>query len=368
MSIVGLPDGESVNARPWSGSRLPERILAVRLHALGDTVLTLPYLNALRRGLPEATLDFLTREEVGDIPRSVVLFDRVHEIGGGRDPRRMTMSALALVPALRGRRYDVVVDLQRSRISRIVRVLLNPPSWSEFDRLSPRLAGERTRATIEAIGLGRLTVRPDLTVRNEDAGLPQLNSAGWDGASDLLVLNPAGGFPGRRWPLAGYVRFAELWLDRVSPETQFVVLGTAALAPRSRHLKERLGDRLLDLVGCTAPDVAFALLRRTALVLSEDSGLMHMAWVAGAPTLALFGASRGAWARPHGSHSGWVRACARPDGTCIDGSCREGLPGCLSRLPAEAVIERAQELLREAESRANVIYSDGLAHAPPLDS
>ena len=340
MSIVGLPDGESVNARPWSGSRLPERILAVRLHALGDTVLTLPYLNALRRGLPEATLDFLTREEVGDIPRSVVLFDRVHEIGGGRDPRRMTMSALALVPALRGRRYDVVVDLQRSRISRIVRVLLNPPSWSEFDRLSPRLAGERTRATIEAIGLGRLTVRPDLTVRNEDAGLPQLNSAGWDGASDLLVLNPAGGFPGRRWPLAGYVRFAELWLDRVSPETQFVVLGygrarsqvlSSEGAPRRPVAGPGRVHRSRRGVCAPAPHRARAI-----------GGFRVDAHGLGRRRTDARPLRRPAEARGRGPTAAIRGGCARArgrTGTCIDGSCREGLPGCLSRLPAEAVIE-----------------------------
>lgn len=89
-------------------------MLAIRLHALGDTVLTLPYLHALRRVMPHAELDFLTRREVADIPRGITLFDRVFEISGGRDARRILMSALALVPRLSRRRYDVVLEDRKS--------------------------------------------------------------------------------------------------------------------------------------------------------------------------------------------------------------------------------------------------------------
>ncbi|HSR43189.1 MAG TPA: hypothetical protein VLL48_13470, partial [Longimicrobiales bacterium] len=153
-------------ARPWRREDPPARVLAIRLHALGDTVLTLPYLHAVRRLLgPDVTLDFLTREEVADIPRSVVLFDRVYAIGGGRNSRAQALSAAALLPRLWLSRYQVVLDLQRSRLSRAVRMALAPGAWSEFDRFSPRLAGERTRATIEAAGLGPLDVRADLELR-----------------------------------------------------------------------------------------------------------------------------------------------------------------------------------------------------------
>jgi ADP-heptose:LPS heptosyltransferase len=140
------------------------------------------------------------------------------------------------------------------------------------------------------------------------------------------------------------------------------------LAPMARHLKVPLGDRLIDLVGRTDAVEAFALLRRASLVVTEDSGLMHMAWVAGAPTLGLFGASSGARTRPHGSHSDWVRACERADGACIDGTCLEGSRSCLARLPAEIVIKRAQALMSAVAGKQPVIYADGRAYAPPMDA
>src|SRR5688572_28418627 len=236
---------DRVASRPWRSAAPPARILAIRLQAFGDTVLTLPYLSALRRLLPDATLDFLTREEVSDLPKCLTLFDRVFEIGGARRARYQLLSALRLTPALRRRRYDIVIDLQCNHISRVVRRLLSAPAWSEFDRFSPRLAGERTRLTIDAIGLGPLDVIPDLVLRDRAAGARVLREAGWDGTGDLVVLNPAGAFPGRNWPLDAYVQFARLWRERAP--ARFVILGQKPLAERAAYLNAQLRDDVIDL-------------------------------------------------------------------------------------------------------------------------
>lgn len=355
-SRPAVPEREPIVASLWRGPTSPSRLLAIRLEALGDTVLTLPYLSALHRLLPAARLDFLTREEVADVPKSVVLFDRVFEIGGGRNQQRQLLSALTRVPRLWSRRYDVVIDLQRNRISRIVRRLLNPVSWSEFDRFSADLAGERTRRTIEAVGLGQLRVRPDLKVKVPHAGVHKLRSAGWDGESDLVVLNPAGAFRDRNWPLSGYVEFAHGWAERSVRPVQFLLLGLRTIAEKARFIQRALGRQAIDLVGRDTAGEAFAILRRATLVISEDSGLMHMSWVAGTPTIGLFGASRWVWARPHGNYSELVRTCRRTDGDCMDGTCREGTPHCLAQLQPAPVVELGLRLLARVTTQPKVIY------------
>jgi ADP-heptose:LPS heptosyltransferase len=356
-----------VRASPWRGDDDPERVLAVRLHALGDTVITLPYLNALRRRLPRAKIDLLTRHEVAGIPRSLVLFDEVHEIGGGRDQRRIWLSALSLLPRLRRRRYDVVFDLQRNRLSRVVRHALRPAAWSEFDRTSPRLAGERTRTTIEAVGLGQLDVWADLEPRQPELGMDRLRAAGWNGVDDLVVLNPAGLTPARHWPTRAWGDFAERWAAGSPRPARFVLLGLPSLEPRARVLVERLGERALDLVGRTSAAEAFCIVRRAALVLSEDSGLLHMAWVAGVPTFGLFGASSSVWARPHGSRSAYVATCRRGHGACVQGTCLEGPPNCLERLSADEVVGRARALVERQPSPPSALHVGGHLFAPPLD-
>lgn len=325
-----VPDSDPIVARPWPGPPPPSRILAIRLQALGDTVITLPYLQALRRAVPGVGLDLLTCKEVADIPRSVVLFDRVFAIGGGRAFKWQLLSALTLIPALWARRYDIVIDLQRNRISRLVRQILRPQAWSEFDRFSPALAGERTRATIEAVGLGSLYVLPGPELKAPGAGLDKLRSAGWDGASDLVVLNPAGAVPDRNWPIENYVEFCRMWTERRQGSVQFLLLGDRRIQAKAVHLRHAVGERVIDLTNQTTPSEAFAILRRATLVLSEDSGLMHMSWVNGVPTVALFGASRWVWAQPHGNYSALISMCREPDGRCMDGTCRAGQPHCLA--------------------------------------
>ena len=74
-------EAPAVVCKPLRGGTPPRRILAMRFQALGDTIITLPYLQSLRRRFPEAELHFLTREEVSAVPRAVQLFDRVIALG-----------------------------------------------------------------------------------------------------------------------------------------------------------------------------------------------------------------------------------------------------------------------------------------------
>jgi len=331
--------------RRWKIDRPPRRVLAIRLQAMGDLVITLPYLQQLRHSLaPGSTLDLLTRQEVESIPRSLELFDRVYALGGERDLKRQLFWTALLIPRLILNRYELVLDLQNNIISRIVRQAVQPLAWSQFDRWSPNPAGERTRRTIEAAGLGPCPPQFGFELKNPALGLDLLQACGWEPGQDLLVLNPAGAFPSRNWPLDRYGEFGRIWLDQF-PETRFLVLGTADLARKVDRFSQPLGDRLINLAGKTTPAEAFALLQRVQLALSEDSGLMHMAWVSGIPTLALFGSTRSDQARPLGPHSQYLDSTDLPCGSCMQENCRFGDVHCLTRYSAEQVFEKALALL-----------------------
>lgn len=173
---------------------------------------------------------------------------------------------------------------------------------------------------------------------------------------ELVVLNPAGAFPGRHWPIENYAEFCRVWARRSSRQVKFLLMGLRRMAPRAEELGRRIGPAAINLVGRDTAEEAFNFLRQAALVVSEDSGLMHLSWVAGAPTLGLFGASRGAWAAPHGNYCELVRACDQPDGTCMDGTCRATTATCLSRLAPKTVVDVASRLLDRIPDRRRVIY------------
>ena len=332
-----------MNSRPWRQTEQPSSILAIRLQAMGDVTITLPYLRALSGLLPHAEIDLLTRREDADLPRAVRLFRHVDEVGGGRSERRQLLAAAVLVPKLRARRYPVVIDLQNNRASRLLRRALAPRAWSAFDRESPMSAGERTRRTIEAAGFSLGRVDWSLPLRDPDAGLDLLRREGWDSGRDLVVLSPAGAFVTRNWPIDRYVGFAELWQRR--HPAQFAVLGLTSLGPKAALLSAGLGGRLLNLAGLTTPAQALAIVQHATLVLTEDCGLMHMAWASGVPTLALFGSSRYDWSAPLGEHSACLHSGDLPCGACMEPDCRFGDVHCLTRYTAEHIVAEAERLL-----------------------
>lgn len=321
------------------------KILAIRLQAVGDVVITLPYLNSLKRRYPDARIDFLTREETAPIPRSLLLFSRVFSIGGGRSFKRRCLSTLFLLPSLLRRGYDAVLDLQNDEISRFVTRALRPRARCLFDKTSPLPAGERTRLAIEDAGLGPVGIDTDLKQRGRgrvDELLAEVPVAARD---RVVILNPAGAFPSRNWPLASYAAFARAFQELDPRPVKFLVLGLPALRAKAEFLRSQLDGGLVDLSGRTTPDEAFALVRRADLVLSEDSGLMHMSWVNGVPTLALFGSSRGDWSRPLGDRSLCLDSSDLECRFCMEAECRYGDVRCLTRRDPKEVASLAMRLL-----------------------
>lgn len=327
-------------------------MLVIRLQALGDVVVTLPFARALRQRFPGSELDFLTRVEVAEAVKAVSFLDRVYVLGGGRSERRQLAVSGGLILRLLRRRYDVVVDLQNTRLSRWLRGWLRVGAWSAFDRVSPLSAGERTWRTIEAAGLGLGEVRPGFPLKDPERGVDKLRREGWAPGEELVVLNPAGAFPSRHWPVAHYAGFARLW--RARRPARFLLMGLPGVRARSDALKRAIGEHAIDLVGRTDVAEALALIRRARLVVSEDSGLMHMAWVSGVPTIALFGSSRSDWGRPLG-HGVCLDSRDLPCGTCLAAECRYGDVHCLTRYSPERVAEEAETLLARAATQDAVL-------------
>ncbi len=327
---------------------MPRRILAIRLQAMGDMIITLPYLQQLKKMLPAGTrLDLFTREEVEAIPKSIFLFDKVYSIRGGRNVKKQFFYTGLLLPKLLLRRYDVIIDLQHNIVSRFVSKLLMPKAWSVFDRFSAIAAGESTRLTIEAIGLGTCYAdNAGFNFKNEnDDTNEMLISNGWDGKSKLVVLNPAGAFSTRNWPIENYIGFAERWLEQF-PQTQFLMIGVNTIAEKASTVKSKLGNKLIDLVNKTTAVQAFRIIQKVQFVLSEDSGLMHMSWVSGIPTLALFGSTKAYRATPLGKQSLLLHSSDLPCGNCMLEICKYGDTHCLTRYTTQFVFEKAIGLIK----------------------
>lgn len=308
-------------------------------------MITFPYIQGVKNLFPEAEIDFLTREESESIPKAISLFSSVHILKGGRSTRWQAFHAVIMGIFLR-KKYDVVVDLQNNRISKIVMQLVKPLAWSLFDRISPIAAGERTAKAISQVGFKKMIPDYSFTLVDPVSGSDLLKNAGWSENQMLIVLNPAGFLTSRNWPLDSYVKFAKLWLQQYS-NCRFLILGIDRIKDKSEYLHQQLGPALIDLVGKTSPSEAFSIIQKAALVLTEDSGLMHMAWISGKATVALFGSSRSDWSRPLGPHSVCLNSSDLECGECMQPECKYGDVRCLTRFTPEIVFNRARRLLIE---------------------
>jgi ADP-heptose:LPS heptosyltransferase len=141
------------------------------------------------------------------------------------------------------------------------------------------------------------------------------------------------------------VRFARAFQELDSRPVKFLVLGLPGLKGKAEYLRSELDGSLLDLVGRTTAEEAFRLVGRADLVLSEDSGLMHMSWVLGIPTLALFGSSRGDWSRPLGQRSLCLDSSDLECRFCMEAECRFGGVRCLTRRTPQEVAKVAFSLM-----------------------
>jgi heptosyltransferase-2 len=91
---------EVIQCTPWAKNMKPKKILAIRFQALGDLMITLPYLQSLKEQIPDVEIHLLTRSEVSEIAKNITLFEKVFSIGGGRNAKIQFLLSLLLMPYL----------------------------------------------------------------------------------------------------------------------------------------------------------------------------------------------------------------------------------------------------------------------------
>ncbi|HTS94601.1 MAG TPA: glycosyltransferase family 9 protein [Stellaceae bacterium] len=275
-----------------------ERILVIKLGALGDVVQALGPMAAIRRHHADARIVLLTSAPfVGFLGRSPY----VDEVWLDERPRLIDLPGiLRLRRRLRAGRFARVYDLQTSDRSSFYHRLMGPgarPEWSGIARgASHRHADperermhtlERQRNQLRLAGIAEVPL-PDLSWADADLhafGLPERYA--------VLVPGGAPHRPEKRWPIERYRALAELLDARgVMPLTiggaAERALGTAIPAAR-------------DLTGRTSFAEVAAIGRRALSAVGNDTGPMHLLVAAGVPATVLFsGASDPALTAPRG--------------------------------------------------------------------
>jgi heptosyltransferase-2 len=145
-----------------------------------------------------------------------------------------------------------------------------------------------------------------------------------------VVFCPGAKFgPAKRWP-----HFRELAL--MLEHERIVVLGTAEDRDTADEIVRAAGDRVTDLTGKTSLTEAAAIMAGARAVVSNDSGLMHLAGFIGVPVIGIFGSTSPVWTRPLGCKT-VVLASGEECSPCFRRTCRYGHYRCQEGIRPETV-------------------------------
>lgn len=338
----------------------PDQILLVAVNWLGDLVLTLPALSAVRRRFPRASLSILVRRDLASFfdgalwPGEVIPFER----GGRSMSLRLLLRTAAL---LRARRFDLAVLLPNNFESALLAALARIPCRAGFSRDGRGwLLTHRARATREVLELhqasyflsmleGTLGI-PAEPVDGSLVASPERREAmrGWlqtqrrrPGGKLVALAAGASYGPAKQWPADHYSDLIDLLSEHYDAEC--VLVG----AKEERALCERVaaGSRAGALVAAGETDIgeAMALLSVCDAFVGNDSGSMHLAGALGVPTVGLFGSTDPKRTGPLGPRA---RTIYRPleCSPCLARRCRFGHTRCLTQIRPEEVLDELQAL------------------------
>lgn len=347
-------------------------LLVLRYRFIGDTILTVPFLRNLRRAYPGARIDLVVAPYSSDVLRGIPYVDElivydpptIHADSGGR--HRTLLSKARFVAELRKRRYDKAYVLKRSFSSAAIAFLSGARERIGFDTegrgflLTRRVPYRHDRHEVlnfldvlRADGVPVVDDHLEAWVSPEEASAAEgfLAERGVAPGERIVAIHPFCANQTRAWHEDGFVAAANALRER-SGVRIFLLGGT-----RDREMAGRIAREIrpapVTAVGDTDLRQSMALLSKCALLICNDSGIMHLAAALDLPLIALFGPQSPVKFGP------WGKRCRILYKRFPCSPCRQkffeecdpsprGKPMCMETIAVDEVIESAMAALAGA--------------------
>ena len=291
-------------------------ILIVKLSAIGDVIHTLPALNAVRKQYPDAHITWLVEEAAYGVIKGHKALDRIIVSKrktwlkglAGRSCLKNIREACGFIKHLRDTRYDLILDFQALLKSGVLIGLARGGRKIGFDKgmehqehsyifLNERIkpvdmevhALIRGMILLEAIGIRSSKVEYNIYISDQDrnAANDLLMHCGIKTPELLVAINPMAKWETKLWD---NLKFATL-ADRLIGQANADVIFTGGQEDREAidHIVSNMKAQAANLAGKTGLKTLAALYEKTSIVVSTDTGPMHLAAAIGTPVVALFG-------------------------------------------------------------------------------
>ncbi len=325
------------------------RTVVIGVNWLGDTIMSLPALCTLRKWLSEEEIHVVCPSSLVELVRMAQVTD--HVWGWPQGTRRR----IRLLKHLRAQRAILFPNSFRS-------------AWIAFWAGVPKRWGYAGQWRHLLLDPSVPASRRPKAVHHSEIYMELLKAMGWKGEKAavhlrippeaqewalgrvgkstsgrfLIGICPGAAYgPAKRWPPERFVAVARGLMR--SHRAKVILLGNSLERDVAAGMADELGQDVLNLAGLTDLPKLAALMSRCDLILSNDSGPMHLAAVLGVPVVAVFGSTDPSATAPMGPHR--IASAGLPCSPCFRRLCPEGHNRCLLDIRVEDVLEAAQELL-----------------------
>jgi heptosyltransferase-2 len=266
-----------------------KKILILRLSSIGDIVLTQPVAKVLREIYPDAIIDYLTKKPYVGIVEAFGCIDTIHIWKNKRD----------ILKKLRKQKYDLVIDLHSKLSTFIIKSLVRGKKIVTYNkkhylrkRIVKKITEKSIISTVDLYFSALKKVGITETIKYPELYLDKLKTISLKKRfpeKKLIGIFPGALHSTKMYPLEKLAKF----IDSVPSKwnCKFIILGSKSEKPLSAELQKNIKTELLDLCGEFNVSQLISVINNMDVIISNDSGPMHIAAALKKPQIALFGAT-----------------------------------------------------------------------------
>jgi len=290
----------------------PKRILIFELNWLGDILFSFPLLRAIRKKFPEAYISCVVVPRYAGLLMDNPWINDVHVLS---DDNSITFlpGKVAFINLIKKEKYDTCIFLKPSKSKGLFASLAGIPRRIGFigkgvrltdavEAPSPELhRADQILSLAGALGITQADGTYEYFFNRHDEQRAQKilhNSGG--GIQRMIAINPGGNWDAKRWPAAKYILLTKKILE-FSQDIEVMVSGAEKDVAIAKKIVAQVNShRCYSVAGKTKLNELAALFKKCELVVSADSGPLHLASATGVTTVGLFGPTSSKITGPRG--------------------------------------------------------------------
>lgn len=262
------------------------KVLFITLSNIGDAVLTTPALSAILENFKDAEITLIVSPRAADIFKDDPYFSKIIIYRKDASPGKK----MALIKTLRGEDFDLLVDFKDTMLPFLLYAKKKTPIFKKPPaHIKPMKDRHLWKLRQALVDIPEKEYQPLVFVPEQaEKSVAELFKAGGISDSDLIIaVSPGARSHTKQWAKEGFLDVCRRCVKELGAKV--VLVGDQQDLKVSSVIMRDAGCGVIDLCGKTSLKELAAILKKSSLLITNDSAPMHIAWAVGTPVVAIFG-------------------------------------------------------------------------------